>query len=347
MKTNKLILIGLLFTTVIVNAQTDFRPGYIIKTPGDTLFGKIDYRGDLKMSFVCKFKDKENTIREYSPDDITAFRFTDSKYFVSKKVNEKTMFLEYLIKGKVNIYFGRDENGDHYYIDKDDVTLTEIPYEEGVKYVNNEPKYYESKKHIGVLNYFMQDASGFQSRIETIKKPERQNLIKLAKDYHNAVCEGENCTIYEKSVPFIKISPEVIGGVINYSTVDDLNDKIYFHAGIIGHIWMPSSSEKMYFRTGIIFSQLDINDEIKNFYKIPCQLEYIYPKGFFRPRFAYGLNFYKQNYRSVSFNLGGNLKISKSLFLSAASDIEFNPTLLIVPKSLFSYSFQFGLFISL
>jgi hypothetical protein len=341
------ILLGLLISAGIMNAQTDFRPGYIIKTNGDTLVGQVDYRGDLLMSILCRFKAADNTISEYPPEDILAFRFVDSKYFVTKEINNKKRFMEYLIKGKISIYYMRDENGDHYYLDKDDVGLIEIPYEEGTKYVDGKKVFYESTRHIGILNYYMQDAPDLQSVIRSVKKPEHQNLIKLAEDYHNAVCKGEKCIIYERSLPFIKILPELTGGVIRYSDVRDLDERFYMHVGIIGHLWIPRTSEKMYFRTGILFSQLDFDDGKTNFYKIPCQLEYIYPKGILRPRIAYGFNFYLPNSRTVSFDIGANLKLSETFCISATSDIEFSPALLIVPKTLLSYSLKLGLFVSI
>lgn len=239
----------------------------------------------------------------------------------------------------------RDENGDHYYLDKEDVRLTEIPYEEGIKYVDNVPKYFESKKHIGILSYYMQDAPGFQSRIQSLKKPDHKSLIKLAEDYHNAVCEGEKCIIYEKSAPFIKIIPELEAGVIRYFIFEDLNDKFYFYAGIIGNIWMPRANEKMFFRTGVLFSQIEIDGERKNFYKIPYQIEYIYPKGILRPRLAYGLNFYIPSYQTVSFDFGTNIKLTKTFFLSVTSDIEFIPKIIVIPNHMLSYSLKLGLFL--
>lgn len=347
MKLKNLILVVLLFSVEVLNAQIDFRPGYIIKTTGDTIFGAIDYRGDLLMSSVCKFKDEENETTDYFPNDINEFRFIDSKNYVSREINQKRVFLEYLFKGKINIYYLRDDTGDHYYLDKEDERLTELPYEEGIKYIDDKLVYYKSQKHIGFLNYFMRDTPDFQSRIRSVKKPEHQNLIKLAKDYQNAVSEGEQGIIYEKSVSLIKILPEIVAGVIKYSNVQNLNDKFYVHAGIIGHIWMPRTSEKMYFRTGILFSQLDFDGEGKSYFKIPCQLEYIYPKGILRPRIAYGLNFYMPSYRTVSFDIGANIKLSESTFLSATSDIEFNPAIMILPKSMLSYSLKLGLFFNI
>ena len=98
----KLVLFKLLISAVILNGQTDFRPGYVIQNSGDTLFGKIDYRSDIIMNSKCKFKNNENIIIEYSPKDIFAYRIIDGKYYISKAINNNTYFLEFLIKGKVN-----------------------------------------------------------------------------------------------------------------------------------------------------------------------------------------------------------------------------------------------------
>lgn len=348
MKPTTLILFGILFSIGVLKAQTDFKPGYIINIAGDTIYGDIDNRGDLLMSGLCKFRAQDNIIKDYSPNDITAFRFIDGKYYVSTEVDDKWVFLEYLIKGKVNIFYMRDKSGDHFYLEKEGDSLTEMTYIEEIRKVDDKRVLYKSKQHIGLLNYYMQDAPEFQSRIQSLKKPDHQNLIKLAEDYHNAVCDGEQCIIYEKNTPFIKIFPELVSGVINYSNIEDLDDKFYMHTGIIAHVWMPRTSEKMYFRTGVLFSQLDLNGEKSNYYKIPFQFEYIYPKGLLRPRVAYGLNIYMPSgYQSVSFDVGANLKLSKMLSLSATSDIEFNPAMLILPKSMLSYSLKLGLFISI
>ena len=53
----RLLLIFLLCLIVgLLNAQTNFKPGYIIKVSGDTTFGEIDSRGGVIMSRLCKFK---------------------------------------------------------------------------------------------------------------------------------------------------------------------------------------------------------------------------------------------------------------------------------------------------
>ena len=68
----KLLIVCALLTASILNAQTDFRPGYVIGFSGDTLYGEIDYRGDLLMGSLCKYKSPDGTITEYTPYDIAA-----------------------------------------------------------------------------------------------------------------------------------------------------------------------------------------------------------------------------------------------------------------------------------
>lgn len=339
----RLIFSGLLISTSFLKAQTDFRPGYIINTCGDTIFGEIDYRGDLLMSSICKFKSTENRITEYSPNDIIAYRFIDSKYYVSREVNLERVFLEYLIKGQVNIYYQRDVKGDHYYLEKQDVKITEIPYEEGIKYVEDKQIFYESTRHIGLLSIYMQDAPDFQSRIQTIKKPDHQNLIKLAEDYHNNVCLVEKCIIYEKKKPLKKVNLEAVAGIVNFNHVPGLHDKYYFQSGIIAHFWMPRSNEKIYFKTGFLFSQIE--DTFGNKYgylKIPTHIGYLAPNTYrIRPSFSFGL-------LSPSYSGGVALKLSKHINIGIQSWVNFYfKKLLWIPSQLFNYSLLGTLYIEL
>ena len=359
----QLVLLVLFISSGLLNAQTDFRSGYIIRALGDTAYGEIDYRGDLRMSTICKFKSSDKEIKEYTPNDILAYRFTDSKYFVSREINGGKVFLEYLIKGELNIYYLRDDEGDHYYLDKEGEKLMEIPYEKKIKDIDDKLVFYESKNHIGLLKYYMQDAPGLQSSINNMSKPEHQSLIKLAEKYHNVVCDGEKCIIYEKKQPFITVNLEVLGGVTYFRpyiyTLDPslyLNHKLYFQGGVIGHLWMPRTNENLYLRTGILFSRLGllyyhsseriIDIGFGNIYKIPIHIEYVYPKGIIKPKLSYGLNFYFPKYplySTVSLNLGANIKLLNSLYLSLTSDIELDAAMMVMPIHLKAYSFNIGL----
>lgn len=343
MKLNKFILLVVLISAEILHAQTDYRPGYIIKNSGDTVFGKIDYRGDILMCSICRFKHEDNNTSVYTPADIFAYRFLGSKYFVSKEINQKKVFLEYLIKGKVNIYYMRDDIGDHYYLDKDDVRLTELTYEEGIKLVDGKQVFYQSKQHIRLLSFYLQDAPELKSRIQSIEKPEHEILIKLAEDYHNAVCDGEKCIIYEKKQPFIKINLEIVSGVVNFENIDDLNDKFYFQNGVILNFWVPRSNEKIFLRTGILTSPILYTTGEKIWYlKVPLHIGYMAPNTFrIRPSFSIGLI-------KSSYSAGIDVKINKCINIGIQSWVNFySENIPMIPSKLFSYSILGDLYFEL
>jgi hypothetical protein len=354
----------LLLVTYSINAQSVFKPGYIIDLKNDTLFGDIDYRGDILMGEKCVFKSASTgNIVEYKPDAISAYRFKDDRFFIAKEYKGKKVFLEFLIKGKVNIYYLRDKQTDRYFIEKEDEKIMELPYSEKLIYGkgNDNDRMYlsTSKTHKSILKRYMKDAPEFQSRIDELAKPEHDELIKLAKDYHNKVCKDETCIIYKKKIVRINVNLEIVGGVIRYNSTLDIINKNYFQAGLLGHIWLPRVNEKLYLRTGFIYFNISITSSLSvpsgaisssNIFKIPVQLEYIYPLGRVRPVFAYGVNIYHPlSALSVGFMGGINAQFSDKISLAVNYDVDFvpNPYLVIIPSTLFSNSLLVGLKIRL
>ena len=341
----RLLFFGLLSITGLLNAQTDFRDGYVIKSLGDTIYGEIDYRGDMPMSTTCKLKKNDNII-EYSPKDILAFRFTDSKYFISKEVNGKTVFLEYLIKGKINFYYLRDETGDHYYLNKEDSALTELPYKEEVRKREGTNYLYKSTKHIGLLNIYMQDAPGLQSEINKIKKPEHKNMIKLAEDYHNIVCDGEKCIIYEKKQPFMKINYEVVAGILKLTNTNSIDcEKKSLQSGILFHFWMPRLNEKLYIKTGLLYSFTKNSEDSKyTYFMVPVHFGYLAPKTYrIRPTASISL-------LSPSYSAGLLVKINKNINLGVQSWLFFEAPedrMPWIPSKMRGYSLLGSLYIEL
>jgi hypothetical protein len=356
MKFEVLLFAGLLFTTVLLNAQTDFQPGYIIKTNGDTLIGEIDYRGDILMGKVCRFKlNKNDKEIIYSPDDINEFKFNESKYYVSREVKGQKVFLQFLIKGKINVFSQRDQIGDHFFIEKAGLGLTELPYEEVMMYKENTPYEYKSKTHIGLLNIYMQDAPEFQSRIANMNKPKERWLIELAEDYHNRVCKDEECIIFEKKLSLLSVNLEFIAGVNNFRKGSDEyyfykrdGKQNYFQAGVVANFWMPRVNEKLYLRTGFLYSTFESNNASKKYLKIPIQVKYIYPKGIFRPNLAYGINLYRPFNYTVSITPGLNIKITKSLSIEINYYADCLPGMFpLFPNGIYSSGFLSGLYIEL
>lgn len=65
-----------------INAQSDFRLGKVWKANGDTLYGSIDYRGDMSLAQECRFKSSESIqVQTLSPLKIKGYRFEDDRWF--------------------------------------------------------------------------------------------------------------------------------------------------------------------------------------------------------------------------------------------------------------------------
>ncbi len=271
-------LLFLLFFSSSFYAQRDFRVGYIVTNEKDTVYGKIDYRKDLLMSTNCRFRVGEGDVRDYSPNDISAFRFVSGKFYVAKEVDGRKRFLEYLIEGKISIYYLRGSTGDHYFIEKDGEDLQEISYEEGIRDIDGRTVFYQSKRHVGILNYYILDVPNLKPKVNGMRRPERKNLIKLAESYHNAVCEGEKCVIYAKNDPLLHVNIEAVSGVIRYG-YKSVKDRYYWQNGVIVHFLASRTNEKIFLKAGVLYSQpedSETSESLGHLY-IPVHIGYLAP----------------------------------------------------------------------
>jgi len=180
------ILFSLYFTGF---AQSEFKPGYIITTANDTITGFINYRGFTGNTNECIFKanlaDKSTV---YNPSQILAYRFQAAKYYVSSSyINFKSaspVFLEYLIKGKINLFQYRDNKGDHFVVSKDTLPV-ELENSEsrvevnGTKYIKNVYSYK------GQLKNLMSDRADLFSEIDNTKF-DASSLLDIVRKYNES-----------------------------------------------------------------------------------------------------------------------------------------------------------------
>ena len=221
MKTNKLSFLSIfLFLLIILpfnklKAQEIFKPGYIITNASDTVNGYIQGI-DNNLYRKCIFKKDLNAqIVEYLPGQIQAYRFVDNgKFFISKEIQlaegTKVLFLEYLIKGKVSVYYMTDKT-EHLFIEKENekiIELTEIPVldktPEGVPF-------YRPNKFTGKLKYYLSDCPAIYKEIDDVKLYPKQ-LVKLTKGYHDKVCSTEQCVIFERKEEPVRLRFGFVAG---------------------------------------------------------------------------------------------------------------------------------------
>ncbi|NJK84854.1 MAG: hypothetical protein HC906_01615 [Bacteroidales bacterium] len=163
----------IIFSFNQLNAQSDFRNGCIILNNNDTIYGLIDYKGNIAIAKQCVFKKDENSTKQnFIPGEIRGFRFTNSKYYISKSIEVdhelKILFLEYLINGVVDVYYYRDDKGEHYFIEDENGNFHELKNEDKEIVINQTRYLKESKEYINVLKYIFKESPMISKKVDYV-----------------------------------------------------------------------------------------------------------------------------------------------------------------------------------
>jgi len=199
MKRITLSILFCLISIVTINAQSNYKKGFLVTNDNDTLIGLIDFRTDTENSLKCDFKINElDSTKTFYPGDIASFWFLDQgKRYESKNVilNNKpqVFFLEYLVQGIINLYYLGQDNG-YYFFEKEDgsmVSMTKKP-DEIIQSTIKEDNVYKGK-----LGYVFKDY--FPLAQQTVNATfDRKSMIEFTEKYHEKMCEsGESCIIFE------------------------------------------------------------------------------------------------------------------------------------------------------
>ncbi|MCU4163659.1 hypothetical protein [Carboxylicivirga caseinilyticus] len=301
----------------IIYSQTDLRPGYVITNDLDTIYGLVDYRGDIRNMKFCSFQQEgQQEIKQFNPKEIFGYRFNDGKYYVSKYINNEhvkdTVLVEFLLKGIRSLYFYKSADYYAYFIDSEEYGMIElesndIAYEkDGVQLVGN------NKKYIGLLTYALKDCPELKSDINNSVLTHK-SLINITKKYHDYKCDDESCIIYEKEQPILSVllMPYIGYAITTYKVQDPYIELFDFDAshslvgGLDIQFIVPRLNERL-----TLFTKVQINkDEFHGYYneqRIGLEynnyatikntrlltgggLQYTYPKRKFRPSLGIGL----------------------------------------------------------
>ncbi len=301
---------------VAVYSQTNYKKGYIITNEKDTVYGWIDYRTEKMNNRICNFKkDSIGTPTSFVPGDIVGYRFTnEGKFYITKNIVINnvplTVFLEYLLKGIINLYYYPDvKEGLEYYIFEDAngkltyVTKNQDTYKDegNVRYT------YEDTKYKGVLIFLFKDYAPIQNQIKYMDF-NQSSMITLAKDYHNQVCTtGEKCIVFEtkSDEKFLKIKYSIYGGVENQDSESYGTNLSPLFGGTM-NFSVPRWHKSLSIQFDLNLAKLYKDNYNENYYdyhgnnlfttytamKIAGNLagKYTYPRGKFRPNIEVGIN---------------------------------------------------------
>lgn len=281
-----IFLLTAVLLSLVVSGQLNFKKGYVITHSSDTLFGKINDRGGYRNSKICVFRAaNSNKVVKYRPEEIKAYRMDDDKYYVSKQVEaidqNKYVFIDVLIKGKVNLYHHRKSKNMAFYIQKEDGDLiglanVEVPlhykHEQNVATLYSPTYILHNKIFRDTLYSVFSDSEKILDRIEGVEY-DQKSLSAITKDYINEVCKGNDCINYERDLNKYKPRFGLFSGVqlaqISFlpsvkgmytleekSTIES-NTFTTFPIGIFLNVPMPLISERLSFQMELISNGID------------------------------------------------------------------------------------------
>lgn len=343
MKIKDFFLVGLFFLPMMVLASTDFRPGFIVNKDGMVIKGEIDHQGgNLRLSERCRFREsREDYVMVYFPEDLKSFQFEDGPAYISKNVKSKSVFMQNLMNGAINLYSLDNEKKIRYFIEKEGLGMKELIYTEERRTDGTSTYLYKSKKHIALYTSYMQDAPQMLPAINSMDKPERESLIKLLTDYHQVVSKNTPSIVYRYDFP-IKLSFEVQTGFVNFS--NNNYHQSGMQTGFLTLVPLNMVNSRTFFRTGLFFSPNKDDDSM--ILKIPVQIQRNFYWKKLIPKVAYGLSFYpRYGDLTMAFMGGGEFKLSNNLSIGVEYNLDFNHSekKTFIPNKVYSQTLMAGL----
>ncbi len=317
-KNKVLFVIYFTFFSSTAFSQSDFRPGFYITWENDTVYGLIDYRGEIRNARLCVFKTNENaeTVK-FVPEQIKAYKFSESKFYLSEKIpldeGIEQVFLEFLVDGITNLFYYQDNKNSKYFLEDRTGKLFELADDKNMEYIPGKGNVVRhSYQYIGLLKAAFADCMPIQSKVDKVKLGHK-SLINITKDYHDYVCDSEECIVYKKELR--KLNPRFapIAGVSAATLSFDrgLFSKFTFEQsagyflGFLVNTNVPRLNEKLSFEAEInirknnYYGSYSYQTEITNTYyhaqfnlisfQPSIAVKYKFPKGKVKPTLALGI----------------------------------------------------------
>jgi len=192
-----LIVIGISLLPLVSLAQNKYVPGFIINNNLERIEGEVVKQSDISNCQSVSFKEGEHATK-YLPSQVKSWGIDGSRLFVSQTIvedeEEKLVFLEYIVKAKVNFlaYYGvgRDPR---FFVQKDNTELRELIF---TRTTNSAGMVVDNKKYVGVLNIVLSDCDAVYGDISSTSF-KLNNLKKLIVNYNN--CVSPDDIVFEKS----------------------------------------------------------------------------------------------------------------------------------------------------
>jgi hypothetical protein len=290
----------------LLNAQLNFKKGYIVNNANDTLYGLINDGGTISNTKVCLFKPNRNAnTTKFTPDEIKAYRFTNDKYYCTKEIfykgENRKYFLEVLIAGKMNLYYFWKNKEESYFIQSDTDSLIGLAnvnlYQKNKSNISD--RWYNLPFYTETLITLFSDSKNTVHKLNGVDY-QREDLVNITKDYIIETCGY--CTSYEKDLSKDRDRLGLIAGVrFSQNSLRDMDTVIAnyntaFPIGFLYNFPLPLITERLSFQFEVVALNLIKGTTINNNnpkkenteIALPLLIKYEVPFGVFSPSFAIG-----------------------------------------------------------
>ncbi|MET4076152.1 outer membrane beta-barrel protein [Hymenobacter sp. UYCo722] len=193
--------VALLALPQLVYAQNNWRLGYIISLPGDTIRGSVDYGSSSRSAFECRFKPTPaGEAASYAPAQLRGYGFLNDRFYQTQRVMKQAFagdttsqvaFAEVLVQGPATLYrFAGGNTSEQYYVRSGTGPLKQL-VQLSERVVENGRVFHREK-----ALYRATFAEVFQAcpavQFEVVKAPfNRSSLVRLVRHYNDCVGGGQ------------------------------------------------------------------------------------------------------------------------------------------------------------
>jgi hypothetical protein len=283
-KSKLLFILLFILSTKQISAQKNMVDGYIIKQNGDTLKGKIDDGLWSKNPTKIKFAVESNTLKTYDViKELQGFGINGKSVYVRKNIsldvtpyemvflretNERTivpdtiLMLKHLIKGKINLYYLKDNNAKpHFFAEKLNAPIQELIKHDFIKVIKSNNTKVTDKIYNNQLSELVNDYPPYQNKTFNLEYTETA-LSAAILDYNKNFGTVKTYELAKKeklsATVFLQIGVGQYGYNSSYRTpFSDYNfqkSSIFIPSiGIKGLFELPSMRRKLAINTDVNF----------------------------------------------------------------------------------------------
>lgn len=226
------VCVGALLAVPAV-AQSDYKPGYVVRSQGDTLQGQVSYRASALGNTIGFKRNRQAGTVTYTANDIAGYGFPGDRNYRTRTLDHadtlaaEHVFMQELVRGTVSLFVYRNT----FFVEKNDNPgkLHKL-YITQETYVNKDNAIARRavNHHVRTLNTLMQDCFAMFSKIERVKLAEK-SLVDLIREYNNCTGGTEEQTTFKEAKKWFGIRPGFVGAISHTSLHFSASDETYLH----------------------------------------------------------------------------------------------------------------------